>query len=117
MPVKPSASRYREGGRHPMTQFAEHTGYGTRPRQEAFYLRTAVFCVHAPLTEVLAVVTQQAIMVFSHSRARSPNDLLTPQGTGSRRSDPNCVSARETCQRNLFHRAPVPVMCERGVVN
>ena len=72
-----------------MTQFAEHTGYGTRPGQEAFYLRTAVLCVHAPLTEVLAVVAQQAIMVSSDSRARSPNDLLTPQGTGSRRSDAN----------------------------
>jgi hypothetical protein len=50
-----------------MTQFAHHTGYGTQPGQEVLNLRTAVLSVHAPLTEVLAVVAQQAIVVFSES--------------------------------------------------
>ena len=76
-----------------------------------------MFTVHTPLAEVLTVVAQQAVTVFSDSQARPSNNLVTLQGTGPWASDPHRMSMSETRERNLFHRAPVPVMSEGGIVN
>ena len=76
-----------------------------------------MFTVHTPLAEVLTVVAQQAIAVFSESQARPSNNLVTLQGTGPWASDPHRMSMSETRERNLFHRGAVPVTCECGIVN
>ena len=80
-------------------------------------LRAAVLPVHAPLAEVLAVVCPQAIAVFSETRAGAPNYLFTPQGIAPCGPDPNRIPAGESRQRDLFHRAPVPVISQGGIVN
>ena len=42
----------------PTHQFVEYAGEATQSGQQVFHLRTALFTVHTPLAEVLAVVAQ-----------------------------------------------------------
>jgi hypothetical protein len=43
--------------------------------KQAIHLLTAVLAIHAPLAEVLAVVGEQPIAVFTNSRTRSLHNL------------------------------------------
>src|SRR5262249_53584866 len=107
----------RGGHTQPTQQFPECAGYAGEPGQQALDLRTAMFTMHAPLAEVLAVVAQHAIAVLSKARARPPNNLFTPQGVGPCGSNPYRSSVSEARERNFFHRAPAPGSGKGAIVN
>jgi hypothetical protein len=50
--------------------------YIPQPVQYALNLPTAVLAAHTPLSEVLAVVGEEAIAVFPESRHCAPNNLV-----------------------------------------
>ena len=74
---------------------AERAGEAAQLGQQAVHLRAAVLTVHTPLAKVLTVVAQQAVAIFSKPRARTPNDLFTPQGIGPCGSHPDRMSVSE----------------------
>jgi len=73
--------------------------------------------VYTPLAEVLAVVAEEPIAVFSEPGARPPHDLRSLQSIGPSGSDPYGVLVSEARERSLFHRSPVPVFGKGGVVH
>ena len=73
--------------------------------------------VYTPLAEVLAVVAEEPIAVFSEPGARPPHDLRSLQSIGPSGSDPYGVLVSEARERSLFHRSPVPVLGKGGVVH
>jgi hypothetical protein len=81
------------------------------------HLRAAVFSVYTPLTEVLAVVAEEPIAVFSEPGACPPHDLRSLQSIGPSGSDPYGVSVSEARERSLFHRSAVPVLGKSGVMH
>jgi hypothetical protein len=76
-----------------------------------------VLTVYTPLTEVLAVVGEEPIAVFSDPGARPPHDLGSLQSMGLCGSDPYGMSVSEAREGSLFHRSPVPVLGKGGVVH
>ena len=86
-------------------------------REQAIHLRTAVFTVYAPLAEVLTVVPEKLIVVFSKSRTRSPHYLFTVPAIGAGRSHPYRMSLSEARERYLFHRSTAPVIDKAGIVH
>ena len=83
------------GCSQPTHPCAERAGKAAQLGQQAVHLRAAVLTVHTPLAKVLAVVAQQAVAIFSEPRARTLNDLFTPQGIGPCGSHPHRMSVSE----------------------
>jgi hypothetical protein len=73
--------------------------------------------IHAPLTQVLAVIAQKAIAVFSDPGARPLHDIGASQLLAPCRADPHRMAVCETCERSLLDRSPVPVFGEGGIVH
>jgi hypothetical protein len=73
--------------------------------------------VYTPLAEMLTVVAEEAIAVFSKPGACAPHDLCRLQSIGSFRSDPYRMSVSKAGERSLLHRSPVPVFGEGGIVH
>jgi hypothetical protein len=65
-----------------------------------------MFSAQAPLTEVLAVVAEEAIAVLSDSGPGSPNHLFTDKANCAVGSDPESASIHEVRKRDLFHLPP-----------
>ena len=86
-------------------------------RQPRFYLVAAPLIPQTPFAEVLTVVGQQSVGVFAQSGARSADHLPTIEVRCRIGSDPARVAARETSERNLFHRPSVEAMCESRVMH
>jgi hypothetical protein len=76
-----------------------------------------VFATHTPLSEVLAVVAEEAIAIFPQSRDCPTNDLVTLQPMGTWGSDPYRMTVREAHERNRFHRAAAPAGCKGPIMN
>jgi hypothetical protein len=76
-----------------------------------------VFTVYAPLAEVLTVVAEKPIVVFSKPRTRSPHYLLTLPAIGPGRSHPYRMSLGEARERYLFHRSTAPVIDRAAIVH
>jgi hypothetical protein len=76
-----------------------------------------VYTVYAPLTEVLTVVAEEAILVFSKARTCSPHDLFTVPAIGSRGPQPYRTSLREAREGSLFHRSTAPVIDKAAIVH
>jgi hypothetical protein len=69
-------------------------------------LVTVRLAANAPLTEVLTVVPQDRVAIFSDARTRSVDDSIAIEPTGCAGSDPDRVPPREFRHGNLFHRSP-----------
>jgi hypothetical protein len=76
-----------------------------------------VLAAYTPLSEVLAVVGEEAVAVFPESRDCAPDNLVTLQPKRAGGSDPNRLPVRETRERNRFHRASPPAICKGAIVD
>ena len=85
--------------------------------KETVHLPTAVFAVYAPLAQVLTVVAEEPISVFSKAGARPPYDLCTWQAIGPCGSHPYRVPLSEQLESYLFNRSPSPVTGKAAVVH
>ena len=70
-----------------------------------------------PLAEVLAVVAQHAITVFTYTRTSATNHVRAPEARQPVGSDPGASATREASKRNFLHRSPEQAMPEAPVVN
>ena len=86
-------------------------------RQPCFYLVAAPLIPQTPFAEVRAVVGQQSVSVFAQSGARSEDHLPTIEIRCRIGSDAARVAARETSERNFFHRPSVKAVCESRVMH
>ena len=93
------------------------TRQASRDHERPLHLFAARLAVQTPLTEVLAVVAEEAIAVLADPRARSTDHFLAVEADALVSSKPESVSASETSDRNLFHRSPVEGMYEGTVMN
>ena len=73
--------------------------------------------MQTPFAEVLTVIGQQPITVFPHTGSCSADDLSNVEIGWRVRSHPDVMSARETSERNFFHRSSAQTVREPRVVN
>jgi hypothetical protein len=73
--------------------------------------------MQTPFAEVLTVIGQQPIAVFSHAGSCSADDLFSVEIGWRARSHPDALSAREMSERNFFHRPSAQTVHETRVVN
>ena len=87
------------------------------PREPSLDLKTSAITLDAPCAEVLAVVGQDPIGVFSEARKRSPNRGRA--GMASRRCppDPQAFPQGEFRKRYHFHRSAAPRPRQPGVMH
>jgi len=88
----------------------------SRHRTKPLDLAAAALVAQRPRTEVLAVVRQDSIAPFAQARARPCHHFATIEEAGAG-SDPDLMSAGETFERNLFHRAVPQSARKAAIVN
>jgi len=88
-----------------------------RHRPQAFDLIAAMLAVQAPFGEVLAVVGEETIRVFTETRARTTDDFRALESGSLTRPHPDGEAVSEPRKRNLFHRATPPARTEGTVVD
>ena len=93
-------------GKQPHNSVDEDTCQPARQRQEALHLVVALFIPQAPLGEVLAVVAEQPITIFTKAGARAARHLCGVKARLDAASDPDRPALYEALERNFFHRAP-----------
>ena len=76
-----------------------------------------MFTVYTPLAQVLTVVAEEPIAVFSKPGACPPYNLCALQTVGPCGAHPYRVSVSEARERSLFHRSPAPVFGKGGIVH
>src|ERR1700758_2579281 len=91
--------------------------HSSGPRQPGFDLQAPGRAAETPLAEVLAVIGQQPITVFPHTRSCAPDDLADIEVRCSAGPYPHALPGCETRQRNFFHRSATQTVRESGVVN
>lgn len=75
-----------------------------------------MFSAQTPLTEVLAVVAEEAIAALADPGPRSPTHFFAVEASGTR-PNPERVSMSKPSERDLFHRSPVKPVYEGSVVD
>jgi hypothetical protein len=70
-----------------------------------------------PFAEVLTVIGQQPIAVFPDTGSCSADDLANVEIRWRVQFHPDALSARETSERNFFHRSSAQTVREPRVVN
>jgi hypothetical protein len=73
--------------------------------------------LQAPLTEVLAVVTEQSVAVLADPGARAARHFIAIEPRRGMCSDRDRACQGEACERNLFHRTAAPFSHHGPVVN
>jgi hypothetical protein len=76
--------------------------------KQGFDLEASSRAGQTPFAEVLTVIGQQPIAVFSHTGSCSADDLLNVEIGWRIRSHSDALSAREMSERNFFHRSNRP---------
>ncbi|CAG9245603.1 hypothetical protein PCAR4_170126 [Paraburkholderia caribensis] len=97
------------------TQQSMHTR--ARMREAGMDLFAAAFAEQAPRAEVLAVVRQQAIVVFAEARAGAQHGLFGGVLRERMRADGNGVTIGEGFERHFFDGAAMGGLRETCVVN
>ena len=73
--------------------------------------------MQTPLAEVLAVVGEQTITVFTYPGTRSANCLSRVEARSRTGSDPDRATAGEISERYLFHRPSAKPEAESRVMH
>ena len=89
----------------------------SRQRERALNLVAARRAVKAPLAEVLAVVSEQAVAVLPNTRAGALDHFRSIEQQTLMEPHPDWASMSEACKRNFFHRLPNELMCEGAVLH
>ena len=76
-----------------------------------------MFIPQAPLAEMLAVVAEQPVTIFTEAGARAARHLGGVKARRAVASDPDRPFLCEACKRNFFHRSPAEFADHRPVVN
>ena len=98
-------------------ELAECPCYVLKSGPKAVHLRTAVHAIHAPLAEVLTVVTEEAIALLSEPRPGAPHDLFTLLVIGTRGSHPYRAPLSKARERYFFDWTPAPVKYKAAIVH
>lgn len=88
-----------------------------RMNREIAHLVTATLAVQAPIAEMFAVVGQQSVLIFSHSRQRSPDHFFAFESDLPGTPDPDRFPRGKPLQCKHFYRACVQAGAKAGVVN
>ena len=78
---------------------------GSRMAQAAMHLFAAAFAEQAPCAEVLAVVREQAIMVFAEAGACAAYGFVADVAGGRGRADRQRMASGEAFQFHFLNRA------------
>jgi hypothetical protein len=88
-----------------------------RNGQQGLYLVAALHASQTPFTKVLAVVADQAVMVFTHPGSRSADYLVATKVRRRIQAGPDRTPTRESIKRYFFDRTAEQSMGRACVVN
>lgn len=80
---------------------------GERMNRKIAHLVTATLAIKAPIAEMLAVIGQQSVLIFSHARQRSPDHFFSLKSDPLGSTDPDPISRGKPLQLNHFDRTRV----------